>query len=239
MLAGPTVPLPVMCRAVARTCNTLTVASIVDIDRSAEDREFFAAEAAKLLPLRHALLAKLREIEDHELGPGDQNQSAVVLGDQVLDRGVRAGNTRTKLGLKGKSGLGAEHAFGNRVDDLTDAPHRNEPALVREAITKIGDLPDYDDKAKVQNDLLARVELQEGLLKARDQGDAALSKLESEAVKLVVEAADKLVQAKAALDGRFPRQRGYVASFFLDVSRKRRSRRDDDDGEGSGGGSEG
>ena len=211
----------------------------MDIDRTPADREFFAAEASKLTPLRNALLAKLREIEDFELGPGDQHQSAVVLGDQVLDRGVRAGNTRTKLGLKGQSGLGAEHAFGNRVDDLTGAPHRLQPALVREAIDRIADLPDYEDKAKVQSDLLARVELQEGLLKTRDQGDAALSKLESEAVKLVVEAADKLVQTKAALDGRFPRQRAYVASFFLDVSRKRSAGDDEDDGEGSGGGSVG
>ncbi|MDI3287946.1 hypothetical protein [Polyangium sp. 15x6] len=235
MLAGPTSPIRVMSRAVARTHNMLTIASKVDIDRSPEDREFFAAEAAKLVALRQALPAKQREIEDFELGLGDQNQAAVVLGDQVLDRGVRAGNTRTKLGLKGKSGLGAEHAFGNRVDDLTGAPHRNEPALVREAITRIGDLPEFEDKAKVQSDLLARVELQEGLLKERDQGDAVLSKLESEAVKLVVEAADKLVQTKAALDGRFPRQRGYVASFFLDVSRKRRGGHEEDDGEGSGG----
>jgi hypothetical protein len=51
---------------------------------------------------------------------------------------------------------------------------------------------------------------------------AARAKLESEGVRLVVEAADKLAQTKAALDGRFPRQRSYVARFFLDASRKRK-----------------
>jgi hypothetical protein len=159
-------------------------------------------------------------------------QTSVELGDEVLDRGVREGNTRTKLGLKGKSGLGAEHAFGSRIDELIDAPHRQEPALVRGAISRVDDLPDYDDKAKVKADLMARVELQEGLLDKRDQGHAQLAKLESDAVKLVVEGAMMLAQAKAALDGRFPRQRAYVARFFLDVSRKRR--RDDDVG-GEGG----
>lgn len=236
MLAGPTSTIHLMCRAIARTCNTLEVAAKVDIDRSEEDRAFFAAEAEKLKPMRAALLGKIRAMQDHELGVGDLNQSAVRLGDEVLDRGVRAGNTRTKLGLKGKSGLGADHVFGNRVDNLIEAPHRQEPALVRDAITRLDDVPDFDDKAKVKADLLARVELQEELLAARDKGDAELAKLESEAVKLVVEASHMLAQTKAALDGRFPRQRAYVSRFFLDVLPKRRRGDDDDDGSGGGSG---
>jgi hypothetical protein len=230
MLAGPTSPLSVMCRAVARTCNTLEVAAKVDLDRSDEDRAFFAAESEKLKPMRSALITKFRAIQDHELGIGDLNQSAVRLGDEVLDRGVRAGNTRTKLGLKGKSGLGADHAFGNRVDDLTEAPHRQEPGLVREALTRLEDLPDFEDKPKVKADLLARIDLQEKLLADRDASDAAHAKLESEAVKLVVDAALLLAQTKAALDGRFPRQRTYVSRFFLDVSPRRRRNDGDDDG---------
>lgn len=227
MLAGPTISRRVMCKALARTCNALNAAANVDIDRSVDDHAFFNAEATKLEPVRIALIAKCRAIEDFELGPGDLQQSSVELGDEVLDRGVRQGNTRTKLGLKGKTGLQADHAFGNRIDSLTDAPQRQEPGLVRNALARIDELPDYDDKPKVKADLLTRVELQEGLLDTRDQGYAQLAKLESEAIALVLDGANKLAQAKAALDGRFPRQRAYVARFFLDVSRK--SRKNDDE----------
>jgi len=80
MLAGPTSSIRRMSRAIACTYNMLTVASKVDIDRSAEDRAFCAAEAAKHATLQGGLPSKQREIEDVEFGPGNQNQSAVVLG---------------------------------------------------------------------------------------------------------------------------------------------------------------
>lgn len=241
MIAGPTSPIGTMTRAVARTVNMLNIAATVDLDRSAEDRAFFQGEAKTLRPLLTALIAKKREIEDFDLGPGDLNQAAVLMGDAVLDRGVRAGNTRTKLGLSGKTGLGSTHVFGNRVDDLTSAPLKLEPSRVREAAERLDEVPDFDDKAKVKSDLLGRAEQQDSLLATRDTGLAERAKLESEAVKLVVDAAHKLAQTKAALDGRFSRQREYVATFFLDTSRKRKASKNDegDDGEGSGEGSDG
>jgi len=230
MIAGPTSTLDVMCKAICRTCNTLDAVASVDIDRSPEDRTFFAAESAKLKPLRDALLSQRRAIDNFNLGAGDLHQTSVELGDEVLDRGLREGNTRTKLGLKGKIGLGADHAFGNRIDELADAPHRQEPSLVRGAISRLDDVPDFDDKAKVKTDLTTRVELQEGLLDQRDNGHTQLAKLESDAIKLVVDGANALAQTKAALDGRFPRQRKYVARFFLDVTRRRQN----DDAEDGG-----
>jgi hypothetical protein len=218
-----------MCKAIARTCNALKAAAAVDIDRTPEDRLFFAAEAAKLEPVRVSLVGKHRAIEDYELGDGDLFQTSVELGDEVLDRGVRNGNTRTKFGLKGKSGVGtvgADHAFGTRINELTDAPHRQEPDLVLGAVSRLDEVPDFDDKAQIKADLTNRVELQEGLIDQRDNGHKQLAKLESEAVVLVVEGATKLAQTKAALDGRFPRQREYVARFFLDVSYKKRNNND-------------
>jgi hypothetical protein len=239
MLAGPTTPIGTMCRAVARTINMLTTAALVDIDRTDDDRNFLKDRAAVLTPLLASLLANKRAQEDFDLGPGDGNQAAVEIGDEVLDRGVRAGNTRAKLGLANKGGLGAAHVFGDRVNSLTEAPLKLQPGLVREAVERLDDLPEFDDKAKIKNDLMARVELQEMQLKKRDDGYAARAKLESEGVRLVVEAADKLVQTKAALDGRFPRQRSYVARFFLDVSRKRKRGEDGGEGTDAGGAAEG
>ncbi len=228
MLAGPTSTLFLMCKAVARTCNALKSAATVDIDRTADDRAFFAAEAAKLESVRFALVAKHRAIEDFTLGDGDLFQSSVELGDEILDRGVRGGNTRTKLGLKGKSGLAADHAFGTRINELTDAPHRQEPNLVLGAISRLDEVPDFDDKAQIQTDLKNRVELQEKWIDQRETGHKQLAKLESEGVALVADGAIKLAQTKAAIDGRFPRQREYVSRFFLDVSHKKR--KNDEDG---------
>jgi len=233
MLAGPTTPISPMCRALARTINMLTSAALVDIDRSEDDRTFFQDRAAMLAPLLATLLANKRALEEFDLGPGDANQAAVEIGDEVLDRGVRAGNTRAKLGLAHKTGLGAAHVFGDRVNSLTEAPLKLQPGLVREAVERLDDVPSFEDKVRIKSDRLARVELQEGQLKKRDEGYAARAKLESEGVRLVVEAADLLVQTKAALDGRFPRQRSYVARFFLDTSRKRK--RGEDGGEGDEG----
>ena len=39
----------------------------------------------------------------------------------------------------------------------------------------------------------------------------------SAGIRLVLEAANVLATTKGALDERFPRQRDYVAAFFLDV----------------------
>jgi hypothetical protein len=183
-----------MCRAVARTINMLDAAAEADIDRTDAERALFKAQAQKLAPLLSALVANKRAQEDFDLGPGDRNQASVLVGDAVLDRGVRAGNTRTKLGLANKGGLEAVHVFGNRVDDLTGAPLKLQPGLVRDAVVRLDDVAAFDDKVKVQTDLMARIELQEGHLKARDAGYAARTKLESEGVRLVTEAADKLAQ---------------------------------------------
>lgn len=225
MLAGSTSSLEVMCNAVARTHNSLTIASQVDIDRTVDDRAFFDVEAKKLEVLRTALIQKSREIEDFRLGTADRNQAAVILGDTVLDRGVSRGNARTKMALKGTSGLGAEHVFGKQVTDIIAAPQKEEPALVRKAIGRLDDVPDYDEKASIRSDLIARVEQQEALLATREDGAEALAKLKSEAAKLIVDGANMLVQAKAALEGRFPRQKDYVSSFFLDVGKKKRGKK--------------
>jgi hypothetical protein len=50
--------------------------------------------------------------------------------------------------------------------------------------------------------------------------------LESAAIRLVADAAHALASAKAVLDTRFPRQREYVAAFFLDVANPRSDRND-------------
>jgi hypothetical protein len=105
-----------------------------------------------------------------------------------------------------------------------------QPAKVLAAAERLEDLPEFPDRSAIKADLIARADQQEKLLAARDAGDLKRSKLASAAVAAVVDGALTLVQTKAALDGRFPRQRKYVASFFLDVSPARKKAAPEDEG---------
>lgn len=220
MLAKPDSPRPLMRRALSRTIGALTAAIAADIDRSDDDRAFFAAERAKLEPLSAQLRTVDIEIEDHELGPAEVLQAQVEIGDEVLVRGVRAANHRTKLGLQGKPGLGASHVFGEQVDDLAKSAIATKPDSVLDAEARFNDLPDFPDKQAIRQDLTARAEQQGDFLDDRDDGGKELLRLKSEAARLVVESALALASLKGALDQRFPRQRDYVARFFLDVRPK-------------------
>lgn len=220
MLAKPDSPRPLMRRALSRTIGALAAAIAADMDRTDDDRAFFMAEKAKLEPLAAQLRAVDIDIEDHELGPAEIQQAQVEIGDEVLDRGVRAGNHRTKLGLRGQQGLGASHVFGDQVDDLVKAPIATEPDAVLDAVEKFDELPAFAEKDAIRQDLIVRAEQQQDFLDERDEGDKALLKLKSEATRLVLESSLALASLKGALDQRFPRQREYVARFFLDVRPK-------------------
>lgn len=229
MIAGPDVSIRVMRKALYRSIASLDAASSIDIDRSKDDRDFFAAEKAKLEPVAEKISAALAAVDAFDINEGIRLQARVELGDQILDNGVRAANARTKLGVKGKSGLDATHVFGQRVNDLIDEPLHIQPSKVLAAAERLDDLPDFSDRNTIKSDLIARADQQETLLSERDAGDAKRSKLASAAVAAVVEGALALAQTKAALDGRFPRQRKYVASFFLDISTARKKAAPEDD----------
>lgn len=221
MIAGPNSSTRLMRRALSHSLGAMAAAVAADLDRSEEDIAFFEGESVKLAPLSTQLRAVHLAIEDHELGPAEVAQGQVEMGDEVLDRGVRAANTRTKLGLQGKSGLGASHAFGSRVDELVKMPLAAEPGAVLEAVKRLNDVPGFDEKESIQEDLTRRAEQQEQFLRERETGQKTLLQRKSEATRLVVESALALASLRGALEQRFPRQRDYVKRFFLDVRPKR------------------
>jgi hypothetical protein len=218
MIAGPTSTLATMADAVTTTMDAFDAASDLDLDRSNEDRQFFAARRALLVPHKAQLVAALRAIEDHDLDIGRRLQVRVVFGDQVLDRGVVDGNARTKLALKGKPGLEASHVFGKNVATLTREKLALEPQKVLEAVGRMDDLPDFQERAGIMADLTKRSNRQQSCLDERADGDLARGKLVSTGIRFVLEAAHALAATKGALDERFPRQRDYVGAFFLDVA---------------------
>ena len=87
-----------------------------------------------------------------------------------------------------------------------------------QAVDRLGDVPAFADRAAIAADLTARAKQQQGCLDDRDAGDTARAKLVSACVKLVVDGSQALAELKGALDERFPRQRDYVAAFFMDVA---------------------
>ena len=76
------------------------LASELDLERSAADRKFFGARKKILVPILTQLVAAERAVEDYDLGDGSRLQVRVEMGDQILDRGVSDGNTRTKLAAR-------------------------------------------------------------------------------------------------------------------------------------------
>ena len=221
MLAGPTSTLWTMAHAISATIDAFDAAADLDMDRTDDDRAFFASRKALLVPHKSYLIDALRAIEDHDLNVGSRLQARVEMGDRVLDGGVSTGNARTKLALKGKSGLDASHVFGKNVATLTKEKIALEPEKVLLAVKRLDDLPDFTERAAIATDLTKRANQQQVCLDARDSGHGAREQLVSMGIKRVVDAANALAAAKGALDERFPRQRDYVSAFFLDVAPER------------------
>lgn len=223
--APPNTGLSTMIDALYYTRSQLRNATRMDHRRSEEDRTFFEAQALTLDPV----IAELEPIEDairrHDRGPATEAQAAVLLGDVVLDATLRAGNRTMKAELAGQGGLGAEHVFGRRVDDLTSEPMHLEPGAVAKAADRLADVPEFPSKARIEAELRGAATRQEEALEDRTQAARTRSKLVSRAAAAVVRASEALSKIEAGLLDRFPRQYQYVGTFFKDM-RPRKRRKD-------------
>lgn len=207
-------PLTNMIVALYFSRSALLVAQRMDTRRTDDDRAFFEAQARLLDPI----IAELEPIESailaHERGAATEAQAAVTLGDVVLDTTVRDGNRTTKAELASKGGLGAQHVFGARVDDLTGEELELEPDAVVHAADRLADVPDFSSKARVEADLRGAAARQEEALESRRAAERAATQLASRGTAAVVRASEGLSKLEGALLGRFPRQYRYCGSFF-------------------------
>jgi hypothetical protein len=225
MLANKDVSSFLMRKALQRTIIALENAAELDPERKS-DKEFFAVEQDKLNPLFLDLTVAERAFEDFELGDGLKQQARVLIGDAILDNGVRKGNSLTKTHLKGKSGLGASHAFGDNIADVTEEEIEIEPSVVLTIAERMKDLPDFPGKEEIRADLILRATQQQQNVNARRTGEAEYDKRRSATTVLVTKAATALIQAQGALQNRFPEDKRYVRSFFLDVTRPAKEKQD-------------
>ena len=86
------------------------------------------------------------------------------------------------------------------------------------AVKRLGDVPDFDDKQKVADIMSRRANQQQGCLDNRAAGYETRELCVNQGKRLVVEAAQELATLEGLLQARFPRQKDYVRTFFMDVS---------------------
>src|SRR4051794_36043441 len=128
MIAQPDETADTMLDAIAYTLAALQAASKLDVDRTDPDRHFFSDERTALQAFYDAVHAADDAHTKHKRLKKVANQACIVIGDVVLDRGVRSGKVRMKLELKGTSAAeGVDHVFPSDISDITDAERQVEP----------------------------------------------------------------------------------------------------------------
>lgn len=214
-----------MHRAVAHSLGALDAAIELDVDRTAEDRAFFSAEKGTLQPFFDEVLSADQALTKHLLLKTEALQARIELGDVVLDRGVRAGKQRMKLELKSSAiPDGTDHIFPSDISEIVDAERRVEPALVLKLLAKFPQVPDFTGKSALHDDLKGRADRQNKNFTDRDAGEVTEAELDGVLTRAIARGSDALYRLEKRLLERFPREKVYVRSFFLDVAGGRKKK---------------
>ena len=211
-------------RELASSIGALTAAIDLDVDRTDDDRAMFTNERTTLQAHFDKVFAADQAFTRHSLLVKMPQQAAVIVGDHVLDRGVRGTKARMRIELKTSAMPGGEdHVFPSDISEITDAERRVEPNLVLAAVAKFHLVPAFPGKDALKTDLEARANRQQDAFKRRDAGDTAGDALGSALALAVNEADEALFVFEKRLEARFPRDAKYVASFFMEKpSRKKK-----------------
>lgn len=215
-----------MKKALTYTIAALVAAAELDGDRSADDRAFFQREHDALAPVFQRVSTTAAAVETHTLTVGMRAQVCVVVGDAVLDRGVRDAKARMKLELKSSAmPHGADHVFPSDVRDLTDAETSAEPGLVLQVAQRFGQVPDYHQKNEHRQMLEARARKQKDNLDARDAADLTEATLKGAMRLAIRDGANALYRLEKRILERFPREAKYVREFFYDTAPARKGKK--------------
>ena len=225
MIASRESTAETMLRALSHSLGALDAASELDVDRSDADRSFFLTEKAALQSSFDETFAADQSLSRHLLLTTQKLQARVLVGDAVLDRGVRSAKARSKLELKTSSMPdGADHVFPSDISDIVDAERRVEPGLVLQVVARFPQVPDFPGKAALEADLTGRAKRQTDNFTGRDAGEVDEHTLDGILTQGIVRASDALYRLEKRLLERFPRDKVYVRAFFLDVAPARKKR---------------
>ena len=219
MLANKDSTDSTMSRALAHTSNTLDSAILLDVDRTDEDRAFFQAERQKVDAAFEHVMSAAQAVLLHELRERQKHQARVVIGDAVLDRGVRTGKKRMALE---KDVATADLIFGDDVSELVNAEREVEPSLVLQCVDQLAKATDFPGKAALIADLTGRANRQEQTFTDRKAAERVEADLDATLAHAIVQGADVLYTLEKRLLERFPRDKVYVRAFFLDIGSKRK-----------------
>ncbi|KAF0218415.1 MAG: hypothetical protein FD167_5124 [bacterium] len=225
MIAQPDCSAELMQRALAYTISALDAVAELDIDLTDSIRESLAKENSQLQVVLDNLLNAQQTLQNQQLKEGVRLQARVLVGDVVLDKGIRNGKNRMKLELQRSMPEAADYVFGKNISELVDAELRSEPQLVMQALSRFDQVPDFAGKVELKTSLEKRVEQQNQALSARDEGELTRASLYSSVVRIIADASESLYRLEKRLLDRFPRERAYVKEFFLDVTSPIRSKK--------------
>jgi hypothetical protein len=219
MLASKDSTSPTMLRALAHTSNALDAAITLDIDCTDADRAFFQAQKTTIDGAfdkvddahRAAFLHDFRELQKH--------QARIVVGDAVLDRGVRRGKKRVALESNVET---ADRIFGEDISEIVDAERHLEPGLVVDCINRLAKDADFTGKIDLVADLTGRANRQAKNFSDREVAVRVEASLDADLANAISQAADALYTLEKRLLERFPRDKVYVRAFFFDVGSKRK-----------------
>jgi len=221
MIAQPNSPAGTMLRALAYTIAALDAASELDVDLSDDDRTTFVAEKTELVPLLDNLLVAQQAFNSHMLKQVIRLQARAVVGDSVLDRGVRNAKFRMKLETKPGS-KDAEFVFGPDLRDIIDAEIRHEPSMVQGCAARLQQVPDFSGRTEMKRDLEERALMQLKVILDRDSGGMDRAALSSAIVRATADGSEALYRLEKRMLDRFPRERTYVRGFFFDIQANRK-----------------
>jgi len=234
MIAPQDATTETMVRALAYSIAALGAAAELDVDRTDDDRTFFGQEKDTLQSFFDELSSADQALTKHLLLKGQAHQSRVVIGDAVLDRGVRVAKARMKLELKTIMPDGADHVFPADVSEITDAERRVEPSLVEQVVARFGQVPDFPNKAALKSDLHGRATRQAQNFVDRDAAEVTEAKLDGAVTRGIAKGSDALYRLEKRLLERFAREKVYVRAFFLDVAAGKKKRAAPDPEPGGG-----
>lgn len=219
MLAPKDSSSSTMLRALAVTCNSLDAAITLDIDRSDADRAFFQAEKVIVDGLFEKVEAAHRAAFLHNFREQQKYQARIVIGDAVLDRGVRRGKKRVSIETNSET---ADRIFGEDISEIVDAERQVEPALVLQCVDRLIANAEFVGKTVIIGDLSARADKQTKNFKDREAAERVAANLDNELTNAISEGADALYTLEKRLLERFPRDKSYVRAFFFDADAKRK-----------------
>lgn len=208
-----------MKRALNFTIAALDAAASLDLERSNEDRQFFAQQKQILQEMLERVSRDEERLVFHLQKERTRLQAHVLMSSNLLERGVRAAKVHMKTMLRLTMPEAADLVFGSNIAKLISGEMRTTTALVMKAIDRFENVSDFSGKQELKSSLEQRVQQLNNSLAARDEGDRLKAKLTTVLQQTIAASSNALYALEKIMLTRFIRDKVYVRQFFLEIKR--------------------